>query len=49
MSLDPTPALSRRDLLGSATVLPIGAANARHRGPISDPVSSPTSSGWQTW
>lgn len=31
------PALSRRDLLGGATVLPIGAADARRRG-ASDPV-----------
>jgi hypothetical protein len=32
------PALSRRDLLGGATVLPIGAADARCRGVSSDPV-----------
>ncbi|WP_225769554.1 hypothetical protein [Inquilinus sp. Marseille-Q2685] len=32
------PALSRRDLLGGATVLPIGAADARRRGASSDPV-----------
>jgi len=32
------PALSRRALLGGATVLPIGAADARRRGANSDPV-----------
>ncbi|MGK9171589.1 hypothetical protein KXR53_35260 [Inquilinus limosus] len=32
------PALSRRDLLGGATVLPIGAADARRRGAAPDPV-----------
>jgi hypothetical protein len=32
------PALSRRTLLGGATVLPIGAADARRRGSTSDPV-----------
>jgi len=32
------PALSRRNLLGGATILPIGAADARPRGTRSDPV-----------
>ncbi|MGK9171554.1 hypothetical protein KXR53_35055 [Inquilinus limosus] len=32
------PALSRRDLLGGATVIPISAADARRRGANSDPV-----------
>lgn len=32
------PALSRRDLLGGATVIPIGTADARRRGANSDPV-----------
>jgi hypothetical protein len=32
------PALSRRDLLGGAAVLPIGTADARRRGSASDPV-----------
>jgi hypothetical protein len=32
------PALSRRGLLGGATVLPIGVADARRRGASSDPV-----------
>ncbi|WP_342242244.1 hypothetical protein [Inquilinus sp. OTU3971] len=32
------PALSRRDLLGGATILPIGAADGQGRGASSDPV-----------
>ncbi|MFE0756963.1 hypothetical protein ACFW16_23585 [Inquilinus sp. NPDC058860] len=39
------PALSRRELIGGATVLPIGAADAPRRGSTSDPVLDL----WEEW